>query len=248
MTAAPAARARISLRAAILCAGLALAAGNAGAEAVYVIDKLLVGIHENASLESAIVKVLPTGSELEVLERDGDMAHVRGSGVEGWVDTTYLMNEKPAALKLAALEQEVAALKSGNGPDIDALASENTELKGLLADERMKARNLTSQVATLRETARAADAATGTGDQAGLREQIAALEEDKLALERELQNTLRQARRARGDAAAAALGLEGMRPSAPAVGVFVLIIATAFGAGIYVMDYLQRRRHGGFRV
>ena len=32
------------------------------AETVYVIDKLLVGVHEDKTLESPIIKVLPTGS------------------------------------------------------------------------------------------------------------------------------------------------------------------------------------------
>jgi SH3 domain protein len=239
--------ARAPSRQAVLLAAFLLASAAAGAESAYVIDKLLVGVHEKPSLESAIVKVLPTGSALEVLERAGDMTQVRGEGVEGWVDSAYLMSEKPAALRLAALEQEIAALRSGAGPDVDSLARENTELKGLLADERMKARDLGSQLAELRETAKLPGADAGATE-AGLREEIAALNEDKLALERELENTLLQARRARGDAAAAALGLEGIRPSAPAIAVFILIIAAAFGAGVYVMDYLQRRRHGGFRI
>ena len=50
---------------------LALWLPAAVAEPAYVIDKLLVGVHEEKNLDSAIIKVLPTGTELNVIERDG---------------------------------------------------------------------------------------------------------------------------------------------------------------------------------
>ena len=82
------------------------------AETAFVIDRLLVGVHEEKNLDSAIVKVLPTGTELEVLERDGELAYVaEPGGAKGWVDAAYLTDEQPAQLRIPELEREKAALE-----------------------------------------------------------------------------------------------------------------------------------------
>ena len=55
------------------------------AETAYVIDKLLVGVHRERDLNSSIIKVLPTGTALEVLERREQLARVKDAeGTEGW--------------------------------------------------------------------------------------------------------------------------------------------------------------------
>jgi hypothetical protein len=33
-----------------------------------------------------------------------------------------------------------------------------------------------------------------------------------------------------------------------ALGVIFVLLLAAFGGGAYLMDYLARRRHGGFRI
>lgn len=81
------------------------------AENAYVIDELLVGVHQDQDLNSAIIKVLRTGTKLEVVRREGELALIKDpGGTSGWVDTAYLMEEVPAALKLKQLVDENAAL------------------------------------------------------------------------------------------------------------------------------------------
>jgi SH3 domain protein len=102
------------MRRPLITAVLALVwcAAVSAAETAYVIDKLLVGVHEDRDLNSAIVKVLPTGTKLEVMQRDGELAQVRDSdGTSGWVDGAYLMKEAPAQLQVQTLSEEVAELK-----------------------------------------------------------------------------------------------------------------------------------------
>ena len=91
-----------------LALGLSLTLPISGAaETAYVIDRLLVGVHEDKSLNSAIIKVLPTGTSLEILTRDGDFAQVRTTdGSIGWIDANYVMSEKPAQLVVVELEAE----------------------------------------------------------------------------------------------------------------------------------------------
>ena len=79
------------------------------AHAAYVVDRLLVAIHEDRTPQSAIVQVVPTGSPIEVLSVDTHYAQVRTSdGVTGWVDNSYITEEKPAELRLTELQDTVS--------------------------------------------------------------------------------------------------------------------------------------------
>lgn len=241
------------------------------AETVYVIDKLLVGIHEQKNLDSAIVKVLPTGSVLEVLERDGDLALVRDTEqIEGWVDTAYLTDEQPAALRLAAVEQEKAAVEAEKaaveqrlaalenadaaasaGPadgklleQLEAMTRENTELKGKLSDERLRAGQLQTEVAALRSELRDQTAPPDA--------RIVELERARERLQREL--TAAQAKikevtaRSSLQPTAAMIPLILREYAAIITLLMLVLLVAAFGAGAYVIDVINRRRHGGFRI
>ena len=135
------------------------------AEPAYVIDKLLVGIHETKDPDSAIVKVIATGAALEVIKREGDAANVReAGGAAGWIDAAYLSIELPARQRVAELEKSKIALEDklkqlegaarGGAPgaavalasaEIDSLTKENTELKGKLSDEKLRAETLQTE-------------------------------------------------------------------------------------------------------
>ena len=83
----------------------------AAVDNAYGIDKLLVGVHQDQDLNSAIIKVLPTGTKLEVVKRDGELALIKDpEGTSGWVDAAYLMEEVPASVRVKALTDENAAL------------------------------------------------------------------------------------------------------------------------------------------
>ena len=226
-----------------------------GAETAYVIDKLLVGVHQEQDLNSAIIKVLATGTPLEVIKREGELALVKDAdGDSGWVDAAYLMQEPPARLALERLEKENKALSerikkaaggdAGTSADVDVLTNENTELKRKLSSELVKVGELQAEIATLRA---AADKNTQPDD---LR--IADLEQANRGLTHELETS-------RQEIQSLKTSLKGTGPIANLAVVagsipqFVYLVAgvlilLAFGMGIYLMDYYNRRRHGGFRV
>lgn len=82
-------------------------------ESVYVIDQLQVGIRQGRNVSDALLKVVPTGTLLHVLERQGELARVRTTeGVEGWIDMAQLTTELPAKLKLAELQRQVGDLET----------------------------------------------------------------------------------------------------------------------------------------
>lgn len=135
----------------------------ASAETAFVIDQLFVGVHQDRALDSPIIKVLPSGTPLEVLARDGEFAWVQmEDGAAGWVDVSYLMADKPAKLALAERETEfsgaenemtelqvsVAAAQTSKQETEAALANIQTELDSVhaeLGDARAQAATLQNE-------------------------------------------------------------------------------------------------------
>lgn len=246
------------MRRPLIAAMLALAwcATVSAAETAYVIDKLLVGVHEDRDLNSAIVKVLPTGTKLDVMQREGELAQVRDSdGTTGWVDGAYLMEEAPAELQVQTLSEEVAELKrrlaATPTSDVttadtgrDKVTQENTELKGKLSAAKLKVGKLETQVSALE--AKIAERPLTPADTV-----IADLEQKNQVLGRELEAAMQAAKRLESqleDSAAPAIPLA-VGPVSRSLWLTALVaVLLAFGAGVYTMDYLNRRRHGGFRI
>lgn len=90
--------------------------GVVAAETAYVIDHLRVSLRAEASEDAARTKTVETGHVLEVLERDGNFAHVRDAqGGEGWIDARYLSPQPPARVRVKELEGRISALQSRLG-------------------------------------------------------------------------------------------------------------------------------------
>lgn len=229
------------------------------AEDAFVIDKLLVGIHENEDLQSTIVKVLPTGSKLEVLARKNKTAQVKDAdGIVGWVDAAYLMPDAPASTQLEQLKRDKQALaerlkkiesgKAKPGEDtgrVDELTNENTELKSQLSAQKLKASELESEVAGLRKAAESTpDGMDGEmlaelrKDNAELTESLGEAEDEIESLEERLSDAGSSVEGGGGSGGWSTWGLS----------LVALLLAGSFAGGIALMDYRNRRRHGGFRV
>jgi len=225
-------------------------AAQAEAESAYVIDKLLVGIHRDKSLDSPIIKVLPTGTELEVLERDGELALVRGpEGEEGWIDAGYLMPEQPAALVVDRLEREnrelerrlaeaEARLGRMGEPrgESAAEAAEAGTLERKLASERLRAGELAARISELQGKLQASSAKAA---------RVGELEARIEALQAELEAFGSAA--GEGGGAVLAIGRLLLGSKAAVICLLGLLLA-AFLGGMFAMDSIQRKRHGGFRL
>jgi len=211
-----------------------LAPAAAVGQTVYVTDQLVLGLHETPDPESAIVKLVPSGTPLEVLEREGELAQVRtDDGVIGWVDTEYVIEERPAHLALLELEAQNADLRA----ELELARSERERLQEELA-------------------AGGGEGASNPPAGADALRQI-----EQLAAENQrLREALAQAE---AQAAAAPVELAAERHNPVPVGGFVAVLLRlslwhyvligalmllAFGLGGYLVDWNVRRRHGGFRI
>ncbi|MEM7540360.1 MAG: TIGR04211 family SH3 domain-containing protein [Pseudomonadota bacterium] len=239
----------------LICALVLANVPLAIADTAYIVDELLVGIHQEQNLDSAIIKVVTTGTKLEVSERDGELAKVIDeTGAEGWVDAAYLTSELPARVRVDELKAQVVALEKAlqQQPDgdaqtklkneMDTLERENTELKTKLSAERVTIGKLNAELGAAR-----AQNANSNSESGGL----APLIEERDALRRELnesQQTLAQLHRQAGGEALPAI--TGAAP--PSNRIFYSVAAATallgFGLGAWLIDYLARRRHGGVRL
>ena len=200
---------------ALLLAG----AGTARAETLFVTDTLSIGLHLEADIDSPITGLVPGGTALTVLARNGELAEVRAAnGPSGWLDGRYLVAEKPARARAQELEietqrlrAELASLRSANSSPAPASPDDNGQLAARLNAQRLKAAELTARLTELKNRLVATEqrAATAAGP---------------------------------GDLTA---GLANWKTPA-IVGLVMLIIGMLGGACL--LDWLNRRRHGGFRL
>ena len=227
------------IKAAVLLAIL-LNPTNASSQTVYVIDHLAVGIHEDKALNSAIIRVLPTGTQLEVLERDENFVRIRtDDGVEGWVDSTYLMEDKPA--QLALLELEATHVEALNELEVAKAEIESltVALNSMESAEQIQESTEEATSEALREMQRLAE------ENQSLKHQ---LEEAKAmvanaATIQEVIITPVEAEPPREVRMNAWLGMSKWHWI-----MVVALMVLAFGIGGYLVDWGIRRRHGGFRV
>jgi SH3 domain protein len=256
-----------------IAATLIALAPSANAETVYVIDKLLVGVHAEKTLDSTIVKTLPTGTALEVLKREGDMAKIKGpAGIIGWVDAVYLTKEQPAALLVPKLEEQnrklveelkeaqhkvesaTAELESARRPadPATAPAASGQELARLETEADNLQRALETERNRNGELQAKLTALQGTtpADASALAE----LTQENAALKQDLEEAqikaIRAAEAAPQAAAFSAFNWSNSLPLPAGVLAFIALalLLSSFMAGIWFMDARQRRRLGGLRL
>ena len=90
---------------------------TATAETRYVSDRLDIQMRTGKGTKFRILRMLPSGTALEVLKTDKETGYTRvraPGGVEGWVLTRVLMKGQAARDKLADAEKRLASLELEN--------------------------------------------------------------------------------------------------------------------------------------
>jgi SH3 domain protein len=199
---------RLTLAVALYAGAATGIVAPAAAETAYVTDSLRLGIYHTDDTSEKPFENLVSGTPLQVIERNTNYARVRTpDGAEGWVKSAYLVDDKPAQLRVVELEAELTGLRS----EFDQLRSARSSAQDEL-------NRLGKQVA----------ATTGSTD---------AVQDTLGRLKRE--NETYEAR------------LESYRSSLPLSWVAAALVVTlvaGFASGLWWLDALIRRRHGGFRI
>lgn len=246
------------------------------AEKQYVTDRILLGIHTEADETSALIKSVPSGTELEVTDKAEGFIKVKlEDGTEGWVSSGFVMKETPSTRKYDVLADQYEQTTH----ELDKLKVEREKNIRELQVRRDQVSNATTTIKELKKRVAGGPVvadpevekklAAAQKEVEELKLQIAELEKkpeptinvDQKKIFNELkdakeQNELMQQRidvalaHLNGTRIPTAEELASIRPQFPNWYWTLLAIILLVGiiAGYFIMDYRYRRRHGGFRL
>jgi SH3 domain protein len=140
----------------------ALFAATAVAETRYVSDRLEIQMRTGKGTQFRILRMLPSGTPLEVLETDKENGYTRvrtPGGVEGWVLDRFLMKGRAARDRLADAEKKLAQLELENRK-LNTALGELRNAKGSadkeLSEFEKENRKLSQELEEIRRTASSA--------------------------------------------------------------------------------------------
>ncbi len=161
---------------------------SAAASVRYVSDQMEITMRRGKGTQYAILRSLPSGLRLEVLETDktSGYSHVRTpSGKTGWVLTRYLMKQPPARLQLAAMKKRLTEMQAENQrlrAQLLALNEQKNTAEKARGKLRLRSQRLARELAEIRRV---------SANAIQLAEENRALKERLVSTDRELQR-LRQ--------------------------------------------------------
>ncbi len=146
-----------SLRLILLC--LMLSASAAWAESAWVTDRFEITLRSGPSTSNAIERMLRSGTQLEIVERDADTGYSRvrtSAGTEGWVLTRYLMDEPSAREQLERLSSQLTDAASEGATlnsQLDAIRGEYRSASRSIETLENEKATLERELADIRRTA-----------------------------------------------------------------------------------------------
>lgn len=255
----------------ILILLMVLFAHTLWADSLYVTDRILLGVHETASKDSPLLLSIPSGTSVEVLAENNSFKKVRlPNGTQGWVDASFLVSEQPAPAQydillaqdkrtraeLAALQEKLKKTERDLQIRQDQVSNARTSIQDLkkklhskqpaaaAVDDEQKLKSAEAEIEKLKARISQLGSVKQTKIDAGTRQA------NYVAAKKELTNL-----RARIDMALR--NLQGKElpsvdepPGLPNWfwGVMMLFLIAGLTIGIAIMDYRNRKRHGGFRI
>lgn len=147
------------MKALVLSLLIGLIATPALGQTRYVSDQLEVPLRSGTSTQHRIIRMLSSGTPLEVLEVNQEEGYTRvraPNGTEGWILSRLLMDIPSARDRLARAEKELAELKAAEQErlaNLDNLKSEKGSLEGKLSALLEENSRLKQELAEIQRTA-----------------------------------------------------------------------------------------------
>jgi SH3 domain protein len=104
-------------------------------ETRYITDNLQLGLYRTQDGSGEPIRNLVSGTEVSVLERIPNFARVRtAAGEEGWVKSAFLVEDKPARLRVAEVEAEQQRIAAELEQALQAKDAAAAEVEDIVAD------------------------------------------------------------------------------------------------------------------
>ena len=171
---------------------LILLTGAALAETRYVSDRLEITMRSGKSTGHGILRMLRSGTQVQVLETDKASGYSRiktRSGKEGWVLTRFLMNGPAARDRLAEAEKRLAELELENRKLNTAMAALREEVSSVEQQRQSldsEHRDVSQELAEIKRTASSALAIDNENKE--LKSRMVALERSLQTVQQENEN------------------------------------------------------------
>lgn len=221
----------------------------ANAETAFITDQIKVGIHAESNLESPILKLVNTGTQLDVKQRGVDMSQVSDAdGTEGWINTAYLVDRNPNSTQTgnnnddAKLQTELAKAQS----EIQQLKTDLEQATDIEGSEQVKALRIEigELQAQLTEQRKLSSQMAMPGETTALDPELSAQNVELQQTVDELQSQLTLSESVNTEQATMPFNI-GTRQ----IMLYLLLpMVVGMGLGIFLYDVYKRHQHGGFRV
>jgi len=171
---------------------LVILTGNALAETRYVSDRLEITMRSGKSTSHGILRMLRSGTPVDVLETDKASGYSRiktRSGKEGWVLTRFLMSGPAARDRLAEAEKRLAELELENRKMHTAMAGLQEEMSSVEKQRQnldSEHRDVSQELAEIKRTASSALAIDSENKE--LKSRMVAIERSLQTVQQENEN------------------------------------------------------------
>jgi len=129
----------------VFCFILLLAPAFAGAETMYVTDKLEVAVRDGKGMEYKILGVARSDEKVDVLDTEGEYANIRlPGGVEGWMLSRYLTRTLPKTEMLEKLAEDKDQIREKQASALDEINKLKGEKESLEETQQMHERKIKS--------------------------------------------------------------------------------------------------------
>jgi len=145
-----------------LCLALLVVSTAGVAAADYIDGEVRAHLRAGPGLEFRIMKILPAGTAVQVLGREGDWIRVRQADLEGWIPNGYVSNEEPATALLPRVREKLVSAE-GKITELDQKLVAQTAQLEELATLRERNRVLESDAARANANARWKSLTAGAG-------------------------------------------------------------------------------------
>ena len=191
------------------------------AQAAHITDRLLAGMYSSPKVSNEPIKLLPSGTPLEILtEKSGFVKIELVDGERGWVEKRFLSGDKPAKVRLLVLQAKHKQTQN----EFDTVKKELIQLKAKQAGVAVK-------------------------NSGSVNKELVELKKAHQILKDKLQSSVLIGQQpssveppAKSAGEAAGLSWAWLLLSA------LIFIPCALLAGVFWQDKRQRARHGGFRI
>lgn len=151
-------------------------AGAIQAKPMFVSDKLIVNVYAEANSDGAKVATLESGDAVNALEKADGYTHIKLQNERaGWIKSSYLSAEPPAAVRVKELEKQHTADAAAATQALDQALGEVQQLKTRNAE--LQAQIAAQKAAPAEPAARQSASKTTVDTETATAQPVAAMEE-----------------------------------------------------------------------